>query len=134
MILGWLLLAAIQVGAQEAKKGNVVTYKTYTSFPAFQLLNLDSTKFNSISLMTKKEPSVVMYFSPTCSHCQHQAEEITSHIKDLKNVKILMVSAYPLTEIRQFAETYAIDKFPNITLAFDPNSSLVSFYEIKSLP
>lgn len=134
MILGILLLASASLSAQDSNKTKVLTYKTYPSFPAFPLLSIDSTRFNTLSVQAKKGPTIVMYFSPTCSHCQHQAEEITGHIKELRHVKFLMVSSYPLAEIRQFAETYAINRFENIKLAYDPESKLVGFYELKSLP
>jgi peroxiredoxin len=134
MMLGLFLFMSVQLLAQDSNRANVVTYKTLRSFPSFQLFALDSSKFYSTAVLEKNEPTVLIYFSPTCSHCQHQAEEITSHIKEFKGVKFLMVSSYSLQEIRQFSETYAIDKFPNIKLAHDANASLVKFYEIKSLP
>src|SRR4051794_12946729 len=95
------MLLGLQLAAQDSSKPApaVLTYKTYTSFPAFPLLTLDSTRFNTSSLRGKNEQIVVIYFSPTCSHCQHQAEEITSHMKDFKDVKFLMVSSYALSEI-----------------------------------
>ncbi len=84
--------------------------------------------------MVKKHPTIVIYFSPTCGHCQHQAEEITSHIKQLEDVQILMVTSHPLYEIRQFIDTYAINHFANITVARDPDFNMGRFYELKSMP
>jgi peroxiredoxin len=128
------LLFSLHVNAQDSAKPAAITYKTYESFPAFPLLAMDSSRFNSISVVSKNQPLVVIYFSPTCGHCQHQAEEITSHMKDFKDVKFLMVSSYPMEEIKQFSETYGISHFSNITLAHDPNFSMGQFYELKSLP
>lgn len=128
------MLLCLNLAAQDSTKPAALTYKTYTSFPAFPLLTLDSTRFNSASVRGKNEQVVVICFSPTCSHCQHQAEEITSHMKDFKDVKFLMVSSYAISEIKQFAETYGVSHFPNITLAYDPNFSMGQFYELRSLP
>ncbi|MES2649864.1 MAG: redoxin domain-containing protein [Bacteroidota bacterium] len=128
------IFICLNARSQDSTKKASITYKTYTSFPAFPLMALDSSRFNSISVLAKNQPLVVIYFSPTCSHCQHQAEEITSHMNEFKNVKFLMVSSYPITEIKEFATTYAIQRFQNITLAHDPNFSMGQFYELRSLP
>jgi peroxiredoxin len=128
------ILFCFNAYSQDSTKKAAITFKTYTSFPAFPLMALDSTKFNSISVPVKNQPLVVVYFSPTCSHCQHQAEEITSHMSDFKNVKFLMVSSYSIPEIKEFAATYAISHFQNITLAQDPNFAMGQFFELRSLP
>lgn len=134
----WALVPAILFGlcaiGQDTSKTASFTYKSYTSFPAFPLFTLDSSRISSVSVRTKNEPIVVICFSPTCSHCQHQAEEITSHMKDFKEVKFLMVSSYPMQEVREFAEAYALNRFPNILVASDPNFSMGQFYELRSLP
>jgi peroxiredoxin len=128
------LLPALQTFSQDSTRQEPFTYKSYASIPAFPLLALDSSKFSSISVVNKKESLIIMYFSPTCSHCQHQAEEMTSHMKELKNVKILMVSAYPLEEMRQFNNDYGLTHFSNIKLGNDPEFSMGRFFDLKSLP
>jgi peroxiredoxin len=134
----WLFIFALmicsQAFSQDSTQPAPFTYKSYTSIPAFPLLALDSSKFSSISVVEKKEPLIIMYFSPTCGHCQHQAEEFTSHMKDLKGVKILMVSAYPLGEMRQFNTDYGLAHFSNIKLGNDPEFSMGRFFDLKSLP
>ena len=120
--------------AQDSTKPAPLTYKTYTSFPAYPLLALDSSRFNSVSVSNKKEPVVIIYFSPTCSHCQHQAEEITGHMNDFQHVQFLMVSSYSMQEIKQFSDTYGLAHFPNITIGNDPSFGMGQFFALKSLP
>jgi peroxiredoxin len=128
------LLSILVVTAQDSTKANTINYKNLPGFPAFPLLKTDSSKFNSVSVYQKGEPAVIIYFSPTCGHCQHQAEEITGRIKDFKNVQILMVSSYGMEEIQQFVASYGLDHFQNITVAQDPGFNLGTFFELKSLP
>lgn len=111
-----------------------ITFRNYTAFPAYPLLALDSSKINSVSVARKKAPVVIMYFSPTCGHCQHQAEEITSHMKTFKDVQFLMVSSYSIPELRQFVKDYGIARFGNIAVASDPTFSMGQFFDLKSLP
>jgi peroxiredoxin len=120
--------------AQDSTKAVLLTYKTYSSFPAYPLLALDSSKFNSVSISNKKEPVVIIYFSPTCSHCQHQVEEITSHMNEFQHVQFLMVSSYSMKEIKEFSDTYGMSHFSNVTLAHDPVFGMGQFFEIRSLP
>lgn len=133
-LLPVFLLLLLQVTAQDSTKINTLNYKTLPAFPAFPLLKTDSSKFNSVSIYQKGEPALVIYFSPTCSHCQHQAEEITARMKDFKNYPILMVSSYSMEEIKQFADSYGLGHFKNITVAQDPGFNMGTFFELKSLP
>jgi peroxiredoxin len=129
-----VLVSILGVSAQDSSITRGINYKTISGFPAFPLLKTDSSKFNSVSVFQKGEPAVIIYFSPTCGHCQHQAEEITGRIKDFKNVQILMVSSYSMEEIQQFVASYGLDHFRNITVAQDPGFNMGTFFELKSLP
>lgn len=127
-------MTGLSAMGQDSTKTVAINYHNYPSFPAFPLLKTDSTKFNSVSAVVKGRPTVVIYFSPTCSHCQHQAEEITGKIKDFEKVQFLMVSSYAIQDIRQYIASYALDHFSNITVAYDPSFSMGRFFELKSLP
>jgi peroxiredoxin len=129
-----VLVSILGASAQDSSTTRGINYKTISGFPAFPLLKTDSSKFNSVSVFQRGEPAVIIYFSPTCGHCQHQAEEITGRIKDFKNVQILMVSSYSMEEIQQFVASYGLDHFRNITVAQDPGFNMGTFFELKSLP
>lgn len=134
----WLAIITLffyfSASAQKIPNPRPVTFRSFTSFPAFPLYALDSSRFNSISVLNKKEPVVIIYFSPTCSHCQHQVEEITSHMNDFKTVKFLLVSSYAMQDIKEFVNNYALSHFPNFTVGSDPGFSMGQFFEVRSLP
>ncbi len=114
---------------------SVPLYKKFPFIPSFKLMKVDSSTFYMKDVAgAKKQPTVVIVFSPSCSHCQHQAEEITSHMKDFENTTFLFVTGYPLTEIQQYINSYGLDKFPNIYIGQDYGRNLASFYKIKSIP
>lgn len=129
-----LLLAAIGTNAQDTPAVKGFTYKDYTLLPVFQLRKPDSSMFRTTSVPEKNKQLVVVYFSPTCSHCQHQTQEITSNMKQLKDVKFLFVSSYSLEEIRGYVKEYAIDRFSNITIGQDPDFKMGRFYALTSMP
>ncbi len=134
----WLLFAALFVSAasfaQDSSKPKAISYKTFSSFPAFPLLKTDSTKFNSVSVVEKNHPTVIIYFSPTCSHCQHQAEEITASMKQFEGVNFLFVSSYTMEDINQYVSAYGLNHFSNITVGQDAPFNMGRFFELKSLP
>lgn len=110
------------------------TVETYKKFPPFPLLNLDSARVNSSQAIDSKKKTVVVYFSPICNHCQHLAEDITGNMKSFKNTKFLFISSYSITEIKDFANNYGLNKFKNISVFQDDQYKFVSFYKLRSLP
>ena len=113
---------------------SIPLYKQYPFVPAFKLMKSDSSYFQIKDVIKKKKPTVVIIFSPTCNHCQHQAEEITSHIKDLKDVTFIFSTVYPVDEMKQYISAYGLDKFPNIHVGHDKGYIMGTFYKITSLP
>ncbi len=97
-------------------------------------MKTDSSTFVMSESAKKKKPTVIIVFSPTCGHCQHQAEEITSHMQALKDINFLFCTAYPMPDMREFISHYGLEKFPNITAAHDYGFMLNTFYKINSLP
>lgn len=127
------LLPVDSIG-QVQPAAEAITYKNFTSLPVFPLLDTDSNKIYTNKVVQKNKPTVIIYFSPTCNHCQHQAEEITSHYNQLRDINFLFVSAYDLMDIRQFSQAYALARFNNILVAHDPYGNLRKFMELQTLP
>lgn len=128
-------LFAGQSSVAQTAADSVPLYKKFPFIPSFKLMKVDSSTFYMKDIAeAKKQPTVVVVFSPSCSHCQHQAEEITSHMKDFENTTFLFATGYPLNEIQQYSDSYGLDKFPNIYIGQDYGRNLVSFYKITSIP
>lgn len=109
-------------------------YKKFPFIPSFQLMRPDSSLFYMKDAVPKNHAAVVIIFSPGCSHCRHQAEEITSHMQSLADVEFLFATGYPVNEMSQYINDYGLDKFPNILVGQDKGLNLGSFYQIKMLP
>jgi thioredoxin-related protein len=109
-------------------------YQQFPAIPTFKLLNTDSSSFIMRSKAQKNRPTVVMFFSPTCSHCQQQITEFTSHSKALKNINFILATTHPISEIKSFVSGYGINKFSNFSVGHDAGALLVPFYNIHNLP
>ena len=75
-----------------------------------------------------------MIFSPECSHCQHETEELVAHKDDLKNVQIVMITFYPLWQMNEFVKNYKLDQLPNVIVGRDIYYTTPSFYSVHNLP
>ena len=111
-----------------------INFKTYSSLPSYKLVSSSGDTFTSSSVLQKNTPTVVIYFSPTCHHCQQQTEDITSNIKQFKDVRFLFVTSYPEADTKPFLNQYAIEKFKNITMGYDSTFAMGRFYLLESLP
>lgn len=111
-----------------------ITYRNLPEFPAFKLKDSKGETFSTVSVLKKDKPVVLIYFSPTCHHCQTQTTDITSNIKLFKDAQFLFVTSYPPSDYQPFLDEYAIEKFSNISFGYDYTYSLVKFLELESLP
>lgn len=110
-------------------------YKKDPKIPAFNILLPDSTWFTRDQLpMTKYDYTFIIYFSPDCPHCQHEATEIVKNMDSLSNAFFVFVSYKPLQDIQGFGSYYKLDQFPNVRLGRDPQYFIPSFYRVTRNP
>lgn len=126
-----LFMAASPVWAQT---GKTASYKTQQTIPAVQLIDWSKQPFFSNKVQQPGKTLVLVYFSPTCSHCLDFTENLTGKLKQFKNVQFLFVSAYSVEEIKTFAITRGLTKMPNFKVGQDPEFKLGGFYELKEIP
>lgn len=109
-------------------------YKRFPQIPQIQILLSDSTtKFTKAQLPPKK-PVLFMLFSPECSHCQHETEELIAHKDELKDIQIVMVTLHPLWMMNEFIDHYKLKELPNVVVGRDIYYFFPSFYNIRNLP
>lgn len=128
------LLACMAGTAAWAQPGKTATYKTQQTIPAVQLTDISKQAFFANKVQTPGKTLVLVYFSPTCSHCIDFTDNLTGKLKQFKNVQFLFVSAYSLPEIQTFATNKGLTKMPQFKLAQDPEFKLGGFYELKEIP
>lgn len=107
-------------------------YKRFPTVPPLQLLLKDSSTITKDQV--KKNQLIIMYFSPTCDHCQHQMEDMIASMDKLSHTQIIMATYNPFEEIDEFVKKYELNKYPNIRIGRDSKYLLPPFYNIRSLP
>ena len=90
-----------------------------------------SFQFSSIP---QGKPVVLMFFSPTCPHCQEETAEITAHANLNDEAAIVMVSTFDRQSLSQYVDQYKLDQFGNIRVVRDFGGSLFTQYGVQSVP
>lgn len=123
---------------------NIQAQKTdsSTGLPHYRLLTKDSTYITQNNLK-KGKPTMIIYFSPDCTHCQKLtyefqdefAKEAKAHLNTLKHVQIVMATWTQLKAIQVFYKDFGLEKYPNITVGTEGNTmTLLHFYNVSTTP
>jgi thiol-disulfide isomerase/thioredoxin len=104
------------------------------TFPEFTLKLADSAVFKSSSIK-KGNPAMVIYFSPTCDHCQVFIDSILKHIQSFKNYRIILVTYLDIPEVKKFEEDYHLKNYKNIIAGTEGTAFTVRyFYNVGTFP
>lgn len=131
-----ILLLAAKINSMHAQDADTIPpyQKDSLHIPQFTVLKLDSTYANDRAIPANK-PVVLIYFSPTCGHCQLTAQEFGDKMKDMKNIFFVWFAYYyPLNEIKDFATKFNLQQFNNTIIGKLPDYNIPSFYKIKYTP
>lgn len=112
---------------------NRPTYVKSPALPAFKLILTDSTLFTE-KLIPKSEFTCIVYFSPDCGHCQHEADQMIRNMDSLKQVQFIWVSYREFNDIKAFGRKYQFDLYPNIIIGRDPEYTIPAFFQVKFTP
>lgn len=87
--------------------------------PDFKLLLLDSTTIIHTRDIPTGNPSILIFFSPFCEHCQQETAELLKKIGAFSSVNIYFITIEPMHDMRVFNGYYKLFRYPNITVARD---------------
>lgn len=131
-ILLLVFAGAVVAQATKATADTVPAYITKGTVPNFSIQKPDSSWFTKNHL--GKKPTLIIYFSPDCGHCQSETETVISNIRKLNNLQIVMITSRPFEDMVNFEQHYRLFKFPNIIVGQDPNYYVTRFFDVKFTP
>lgn len=109
-------------------------YKRFPFFPPVTLLLPDSATSFTKEDLPKKKSILLIVFSPTCEHCQHETEEMVKNIEKFKEVTIVMATSLPFDSMMNFRAKYGLSQYNNIIMGQDTQFFLPTYYDIHNLP
>jgi len=133
----WLLrlvLICISIPSFAQVDSTTPPYKKFPTLPPIQILLGDSTTKYTKENLPQNKPVLFILFSPDCSHCQHETEELYARKDDLKNIQVVMITLSPLWQMNEFVRRYGLKEVKNIVVGKDIYNILPSFYAIRNLP
>ena len=129
-----LFLTCQGFGQNLAPAGTLPDYIRLGTIPDFVTYKApDSTLFTPKDIH-KNKPTLLMIFSPECSHCQHATAELLKDIRHFRNTQIIMVTWLPYKEMMAFYRDYKIADHPEITMTWDPKFFFIPYYHVRMYP
>src|SRR4051812_16932959 len=108
----------------------------------YSIVKADSSIATPANL-NKRKPVMVIYFEPSCTHCEHLMGELRPKMNQLKNIQVVMITytktEYPyLKLLRDFNKKYNLAKYPNFTVGteYTPKQDypVMHYYTIYTTP
>ena len=138
LIALFLIITIPTIGYNQTNYDTLPPYLKTKLIPNFKVLECNSTKYDSVWItnetLPKNKPIVFIYFSPECSHCEFETEEIKKHMDSLQNAFFIFVSYHPIEKIKAFYDKYELAKYPNIRMGRDPKYFIPSFFRVEFTP
>jgi thiol-disulfide isomerase/thioredoxin len=134
IIIASILYINIGVAQSTVDSASMPLYLKTRIVPSFKILKLDSTSYFYKYQLKKQTATIVVYFSPDCDHCQHEAIQMVDSAKLLRNAQIVFISTAPLYQIKNFAEKYKLTKLKNTTVGRDERKFISHFFKSQYVP
>jgi hypothetical protein len=98
------------------------------------MLLMDSiTLFRSEDIPSGK-PIVMIYFRTDCPYCQEETKNIINNITTFKNFQVYFLSGSSLKDIKDYAQSFHLNQYPNIIVGKDYAHSFTQVYKPNSVP
>jgi thiol-disulfide isomerase/thioredoxin len=102
--------------------------------PSFDLLLIDSSTHLNSNTLPSGKPIVFFYFSPRCPFCRAQMQDIIDNGKDLKDIRFILLTVGPYSELKEFYKHYELSKYPNVTVGLDYDYFFPNYFKTSNVP
>jgi len=128
------LFVLVQLSITSLAQQTEPPYKRFPTVPPLKLLLTDSSTVFTDKELKKNTPLFFILFSPDCEHCKKETEELIDKIDSLKNIQIVMATFMPFDKMKEFYNDYKLNRFSNITVGYDTQHILATYYRISYTP
>ncbi len=134
LALSFLMISAAAF-AQDKTVKDSLPYQKYPKLPAFNLLLQDSaTIFNTYNIPEGK-PTLLVFFSPDCEHCELTIKALLGRLDSLKDVQLYLFTPMDLSMLKPFSAKLNLKAYKNIrVVGKDYQYFFPMFYGAKYVP
>lgn len=114
----------------------IITPKIATAqtLPSFKMKLTNGQLFSDKDLSPNK-PTVLIYFSPDCGHCQILTTEVLKKIEYFKKAQVIMVTFLPANEVADFERKYQTARYSNFKVGIEiPVLYFKNYYKLENMP
>jgi thiol-disulfide isomerase/thioredoxin len=104
------------------------------TLPSINLLLLDSSTHINTKTWAAGKALVLIDFSPYCPYCRAITQSIVDDNNKLSDVQFILLSNFPISELKKYATEYQLEKYTNITVARDYESYFGQYYKSPGVP
>lgn len=104
------------------------------AYPPVSLLLPDGKSYYTQKDLPADKAVLMILFNPSCSHCQHETEDIIKNIDKFTSIQIVMCTPMPLDSMLAFREKYKLASYKNIVVTQDSKVQMPTYYMISNLP
>jgi hypothetical protein len=116
------------------KKPNLVTGHEGKTMPAINLLLLDSNTYINTKTWAPKKTMVLIDFSPYCPYCHALTQNIIEHNKDLGDIQFILLSSFPISDLKKYCTEYQLEKYANVIVARDYVAYFGQYFKSPGVP
>jgi len=103
--------------------------------PEFSITSAaDGKEITNKTIPANYKYTCIIIFSPDCSHCEHEADELNKNADKFKNVLFIWDSYREMDAIKKFAGKYNLIGKPNVVIGQDPSFTIPTFFRPKMTP
>jgi len=102
--------------------------------PSIKLLMLDSSTVIDTKTWMSGKPIVLIDISPYCPFCRALTQKIIDENKYLSDIQFILLSSFPLTDLKNYTAEYKLKAYPNITVARDYDASFGPYFDSPGVP
>jgi|688.fasta_scaffold138358_3 thiol-disulfide isomerase/thioredoxin len=122
-------------GTFSGKKSETPDAELGSKLPEFQIMNANKDLVAKSDLVKPGLPCVVMFFNPSCGHCQDATRMFKDSLSQYKNIPFVLITGDNMAnEIRTFAEMTGVTNVSNITIGADYSKISELLFEYKGIP
>ncbi len=108
------------------------TKQTGVMMSDFTFVDMQDKPFSQNDL-SKEKPTIMIFFNPTCDHCEVEASSMVQRANEFKNINVTWVAVAEKPAMKTFDSTYQLSK-NNMILLRDTAKSAGKLFNIKDVP
>ncbi|WP_299568445.1 thioredoxin-like domain-containing protein [uncultured Pedobacter sp.] len=103
------------------------------TMPNFTIVFADST-IGSTAQLEHGKPYLLIHFDASCKGCQEETDTLIKYMDKMNNVNLLFLTVQDLESVRLYQRYFKLERFKNVTVAFDRDSSLAKHFGTATTP